>query len=124
MAENTLEVNDMLYVKTDLPMLLVLQYTDPANLVVIHNVRIEEGISVQAVGDPRNGAYEWVIRTPDWIKHSDSGYGAPGSALRDGLITYYHEVELEFPKLCRSETIRTINYKAVVEGGKKYWRYQ
>lgn len=51
---------------------------------------VEDGDRVMVVGDPDNGSYEWVIRTPTGIdRHSDDGYGIPGIALRDALIAYY-----------------------------------
>lgn len=45
--------------------------------------------SVDVVGDPEMGSYEWIImRNGKSAEHSDCGYGSPEVALRDGLIAY------------------------------------
>lgn len=46
--------------------------------------------SVEVIGDPANGSYEWVVRGEDGkiVEHSDSGYGSTFSAMRDGMAAY------------------------------------
>ncbi len=61
-----------------------------ANRQMIHSIPAGMDDHVEVVGDPENGAYEWVIRTADGVReHSDVAYGSPGLALRDGLIAYF-----------------------------------
>lgn len=64
--------------------MLVLKYTDP--LKVLYHLPGSEGYSVSVVGDPDNGAYEWVVLIGGKLKHSNCGYGDADIALRDGLI--------------------------------------
>ncbi len=46
---------------------------------------------IEVIGDPDNGAYEWVIRRGGKItEHSDAGYGSTLVAMRDGLAAYEH----------------------------------
>lgn len=45
---------------------------------------------VWVVGDPDNGAYEWVlVKDGQAERHSDFGYGQSSIALRDGLIAVH-----------------------------------
>jgi hypothetical protein len=56
----------------------------------LHSLPAEMDDLIEVVGDPDNGCYEWIIRTPAGIeRHSDEGYGIPLVALRDALIAYY-----------------------------------
>jgi len=51
-----------------------------------HRVDADRGNEVVVVGDPQNGSYEWLIRTPAGgvVQHSDDGYGDP--AQRGGVL--------------------------------------
>lgn len=55
---------------------------------VLHVIGVGMGGWVAVIGDRANGNYEWVARhegqAPRY-SHSNSGYGCPASALRDGL---------------------------------------
>lgn len=56
----------------------------------LYRVDVDLENQVVIVGDPDNGCYEWMIRTPQGIeRHSDVGYGDSAIAMRDGLIAYF-----------------------------------
>lgn len=57
---------------------------------VLMSVDVDLDAEVLVVGQPENGAYEWVIVNHGKIeKHSDCGYGQKSIAQRDGLIAYH-----------------------------------
>lgn len=66
-------------------------YTGPANIRLLYRMP-GDGVSdlIDVIGDPDNGAYEWVLRDSAGkiVKHSDCGYGSTVAAMRDGLIAY------------------------------------
>jgi hypothetical protein len=63
-------------------------YTGTAE--VLMSVDVDLHAEVLVVGDPDNGAYEWVIvNRGDVEDHSDCGYGQKSIALQDGLIAYH-----------------------------------
>lgn len=72
------------------------EYTD--NRKTLHSVSVDMTRTLDVVGDPNNGSYEWLIRNGEKTveAHSNCGYGSPDIALRDGLI-YYHGVPTEQP---------------------------
>lgn len=56
----------------------------------LHHIDIDMTRTLEVVGDPEMGCYEWMIlEGGNVLAHSDCGYGSPDIALRDGLI-YYH----------------------------------
>jgi hypothetical protein len=69
------------------------RYTDFSASELLHFVSVGKNGWVAVIGEPDSGSYEWVIRhdgefhgqTDVYYDHSDSGYGCPESALRDGL---------------------------------------
>lgn len=57
---------------------------------VLTSVDVDMDAEVVIVGQPENGAYEWVIVNHGKVeKHSDCGYGQKSIALRDGLIAFH-----------------------------------
>jgi hypothetical protein len=57
---------------------------------VLMTVDVDMDAELLIVGQPENGAYEWVIVNHDKVEqHSDCGYGQKSIALRDGLIAYH-----------------------------------
>lgn len=75
-----------------LPHLRHLKYTEP--VCVLHELNLGDGFTVRVIGDPGNGAYEWLISRPEGsikskVEFSDCGYGCSDIALRDGLIAYF-----------------------------------
>ncbi len=73
----------------DFPLRLPLTYTDGTCLKVLHDLDVGDGVRVKVIGDPENGAYEWCIEREGGLTFSDSGYGLPEIALRDGLTVWY-----------------------------------
>jgi len=64
-----------------------IQFKYSANRTVVHTVECGMYDAVLVVGDPENAAYEWVVMKGGVVDaHSDSAYGSPEIALRDGLI--------------------------------------
>jgi hypothetical protein len=64
------------------------KYTGDAKILMIVDVDMYAQLLI--VGQPENGAYEWVIVVHDKVEgHSDVGYGQRSIALRDGLIAYH-----------------------------------
>jgi hypothetical protein len=64
------------------------KYTGDAK--VLMSVDVDMYAEVLVVGQPENGAYEWVIVNHGKVeRHSDCGYGMPSIAMRDGLIAYH-----------------------------------
>ena len=69
-----------------------LRYTDISG-DILHVIPVGMSGWVAVIGDPPNGSYEWVVQPEaGWsgadlppLEHSDSGYGCPASAMRDGL---------------------------------------
>ena len=59
----------------------------PDGLRVIYRVAVYPGESVEVIGDPENGLYEWQIRRRDGsaTDRSNLQYGQSAAALRDGL---------------------------------------
>src|ERR1043166_1506252 len=100
-----------------LPRQLLMTYTDPTDLRVLYNIEVDFATQVLVVGNPWNGAYEWVIYWSDTLWHSDSGYGDPAAALRDGLIAYSRETRTETENKL---TVRVVECKGEYN---KYWRY-
>lgn len=69
----------------------VFHYTGDAE--VLMSVDVDMDAEVVIVGQPQNGAYEWVIVNHGKVEsHSDCGYGQRSIALRDGLIAYHGAV--------------------------------
>ena len=57
---------------------------------VLMSVDVDMGAELLIVGQPGNGAYEWVIVNHGKVdKYSDCGYGQSSIALRDGLIAFH-----------------------------------
>lgn len=57
---------------------------------VLMTVDVDMDAEVLIVGQPENGAYEWVIVSHGTVeRHSDCGYGMCSIALRDGLVAYH-----------------------------------
>lgn len=72
------------------PIRLPLKYVDPTRLRVLHDFETDPGVHIKVIGDPGNGAYEWLIEQRDGsVKFSDCGYGIPECALRDGLAMWW-----------------------------------
>lgn len=64
------------------------KYTGPARILT--SVDVDMDAEVVIVGQPENGAYEWVIVNHGQVRsHSDCGYGMKSIALRDGLIAFH-----------------------------------
>jgi hypothetical protein len=64
------------------------KYTGESKVVM--TVDVDMDAEVVIVGQPENGAYEWVIVNHGKVeRHSDCGYGQKSIALRDGLIAYH-----------------------------------
>ena len=60
-----------------------------ANEITVHVIAVGMVDHVVVVGDPDNASYEWLIRTPNGERErSNSNYGSPEAALRDGLTAY------------------------------------
>lgn len=69
---------------------LPLKYVDPDRIRVLHDFETDPGCHVKVIGDPANGAYEWLIENADGgVMFSDVGYGIPECALRDGLAVWW-----------------------------------
>jgi hypothetical protein len=71
------------------------KYTGEAKVVM--RVDVDMYAEVVIVGQPENGAYEWLIVNEivggfTVERHSDCGYGQKSIALRDGLIAYHGAV--------------------------------
>ena len=85
--------------KKDIPeqikLQLKLDYSTP--VCILHELEIEDGYFIRVIGDPDNGAYEWLIERPKptpytnrpAVEFSNCGYGISEVAFRDGLIAYY-----------------------------------
>lgn len=57
---------------------------------VIMSIDVDMDAELLIVGQPENGAYEWVIVNHGKVEsHSDCGYGMHSIALRDGLIAFH-----------------------------------
>ena len=57
---------------------------------VLMSIDVDMDAEVLIVGQPENGAYEWVIVNHGKVEqHSVCGYGQKSIALRDGLIAYH-----------------------------------
>lgn len=72
----------------------IFKYTGEAKVLL--RIDVDLYAEVIVVGQPENGAYEWVIVSERAIagvgiveRHSDCGYGQMSIALRDGLIAYH-----------------------------------
>lgn len=66
----------------------VFKYTGEAR--VLMSVEVDMDVELLVVGQPGNGAYEWVIVNHGKVEsYSDVGYGQTSIALRDGLIAYH-----------------------------------
>jgi hypothetical protein len=66
----------------------VFHYTSDAEVLLSIDVDLDAEVLV--VGQPQNGAYEWIIVNHGEVeKHSDCGYGQRSIALRDGLIAFH-----------------------------------
>lgn len=64
------------------------KYTGEAT--VLMSVDVDMDAELLIVGQPGNGAYEWVVVNHGKVEqHSDCGYGQISIALRDGLIAYH-----------------------------------
>jgi hypothetical protein len=64
------------------------KYTGESQVVMSVDVDMDAELFI--VGQPQNGAYEWVIVNHGAIEnHSDCGYGDHSIALRDGLIAFH-----------------------------------
>jgi hypothetical protein len=64
------------------------KYTGDAK--VLMSVDVDMDAELLIVGQPENGAYEWVIVNHGAVeRHSDCGYGQKSIALRDGLIAFH-----------------------------------
>ena len=68
---------------------LTLHYTDADDLSVLHHIPMRTGCSIRVIGNPDNGAYEWLVEREGRLEHSDCGYGDSDIALRDGLIVLH-----------------------------------
>jgi hypothetical protein len=56
----------------------------------LYSMDVDMDAEVRIVGDPANGAYEWIIVEHGIVtKHSDCGYGMPSIAMRDGLVEFH-----------------------------------
>lgn len=72
------------------PFHLPMEYTDGKDLTILFDISVDLNASVKVVGQPDWGAYEWVIENADsTLTYSNSGYGSPDYALRDGLIIFH-----------------------------------
>lgn len=66
----------------------IFRYTNP--VATVHSFEIFPRSFVRVIGDPDNGAYEWVIVECGKVtSHSDCAYGQSTIALRDGLTEYH-----------------------------------
>ena len=110
----------MSFPATILPRPLILHHTDASCLKDLHDIEVDCGVHVKVVGNPENGAYEWLIQRDDRIVHSDCGYGMSAIALRDGLI-YYTEAEQLTAHVSEPQTIQRL-----VRAGIRnfFWRYE
>lgn len=70
---------------------LRLQYSSLQPGWTWERIELEDDHWLEIIGDPHNACYEWLLRSESAgvIRHSDCGYGIPGIALRDGLLSYY-----------------------------------
>lgn len=102
---------------------LIIRYADPARIRVLYEVQIDAAEFVRVIGDPENGAYEWLIQTADYIKHSDAGYGQSAIALRDGLFVYFEDATLSLEKICSEGCVRKIERVIPFDGAPSRWRY-
>lgn len=83
------------------------KYTGPAK--VLMSVDVDMDAELLIVGQPENGAYEWVIVNHGKIeKHSDCGYGQVSIALRDGLIAYHGLTQVQDAAPDLLEALRSI----------------
>lgn len=72
------------------PFHLSMEYTEGKDLTILYDIPVDLKAHVKVVGQPDWGSYEWVIENADsTLTYSDSGYGSPEYALRDGLIVFH-----------------------------------
>lgn len=95
------------FMKTVLPRRLAMEYTDPTCLRTVYDISVDFSVNVMVVGDPENGAYEWLIKRDTHLVHSNSGYGCADIALRDGLMVYWSE-PIDFERLKREAKTVTL----------------
>lgn len=71
--------------------LRTLTHTSPK--CALHELHVAPEIILRVIGDPENGAYEWVIESVATnqceLEFSNCGYGQSAIALRDGLIAFF-----------------------------------
>ena len=75
----------------DFPLHLPLDYTDGASLKVLYAIEVDEHVWVRVLGSPESGGCEWCLERVEGLTFSNSGYGSPESALRDGLVMWAGE---------------------------------
>lgn len=64
------------------------RYTSDSRVLVSVDIDIDAELHI--VGQPENGAYEWVVVNHGNVeRHSDCRYGQISIALRDGLIAFH-----------------------------------
>jgi hypothetical protein len=103
----------------------IFKYTGEAKVLMSVNVDMQAEIFI--VGQPENGAYEWVIVNEivggyTVEQHSDCGYGQRSIALRDGLIAYHgleqpHDAAPELLKALR-RVLDEWEFKRAVEANR------
>lgn len=85
-----------------------LKYTSASR--TLHSLILSDGQMLLVVGDPDNGAYEWVLLdyAGNLKNHSNVGYGSSEIALRDGLIEV-HGLPV-VPKKCYVVSLKHTRY--------------
>lgn len=69
----------------------ILHFTDATDLRTLYDIAVDWEVRLKVIGNPDNGAYEWLIERRDQLVHSDCGYGGADIALRDGLLVYFDD---------------------------------
>jgi hypothetical protein len=94
------------------PFRLPMDYTDGSDLTIVHDIPVDLTAHVKVVGQPDSGAYEWVIENADsTLTYSNSGYGSPECALRDGLIVF-------LGALCHSDDVLTAKIEQIMKNAR------
>jgi len=85
------------------------KYTGDSKILMTVSVDMEADLLI--VGQPENGAYEWVIVNHGKVEsHSDCGYGMKSIALRDGLIAYHGLTQLQEAAPELAEALQSLLY--------------
>lgn len=78
---------------------------------ILMSIDVDMDAELLIVGQPENGAYEWVIVNHGVVeKHSDCGYGMRSIALRDGLIAFHGMAPLYEATADLAEALQALLY--------------